>query len=61
MKNQVKMKPSKEPSVVLEEEYVHLFTAPATPHQCFYSEEYDLRQPSVLKYVPSTTDPNAEV
>ena len=61
VKNQVKMKSSKDRPARIEDEYVRLFTVPDTPHECFYSEEYDLRQPSALKYVPSTTEPNAEV
>jgi hypothetical protein len=61
VKNKVKMKPSKDRPARIENEYVRLFTVPDAPHECFYSEEYDLRQPSALKYVPSTTEPNAEV
>jgi hypothetical protein len=61
MKNQEKMQMSSERPTRIEQEYVRLFTVPETPHQVFYSEDYDLRQPSALKYVPSTTEPNAEV
>lgn len=61
VKNQVKMKSNKDRAVRIEDEYVRLFAVPDRPHECFYSEEYDLRQPSALKYVPSTTEPNAEV
>lgn len=56
MKNQVNTKvPSK-----LEQGYSRLFTSPQTPQQNFYADDYSLAQPSVLKYVPSTTSPNAE-
>lgn len=36
------------------------FTVPAMPQQAFYSDDYNLAQPSALKYVPSTTCPTAE-
>ena len=45
----------------LELDYARLFPVPQTPQQCFYADDYDLRQPSALKYVPSTTSPTAEV
>jgi hypothetical protein len=47
--------------VRIENEYVRLFTIPDAPHEAFYSDDYNLEQPSALKYVPSTTEPNAEV
>ena len=61
VKNQEKTKMNSVRPTTIEQEYVRLFTGPKTPLQGFYSEDYDLRQPSVLKYVPSTTEPNAEV
>lgn len=61
VKNQVKMKSSKDRPVRIENEYVRLFTIPDAPHEAFYSDDYNLEQPSALKYVPSTTEPNAEV
>lgn len=48
-------------SAKIEQEYVRLFTVPQTPQQSFYADDYSLKQPSALKYVPSTTSPNAEV
>jgi len=61
VKNQVKMKSSKDRPAKIENEYVRLFTVPDAPHEAFYSDDYNLEQPSALKYVPSTTEPNAEV
>ncbi len=61
VRNQAKMKPDKSRPAKLEEEYVRLFTVLDAPQQAFYSDDYNLEQPSALKYVPSTTDPNAEV
>jgi hypothetical protein len=61
MKNQEKTEMNRMRPTRIEQEYVRLFTVPETPHDCFYSEDYDLKQPSALKYVPSTTEPNAEV
>jgi hypothetical protein len=48
-------------SAKIEQEYARLFTVPQTPQQSFYADDYSLEQPSALKYVPSTTSPNAEV
>ncbi len=62
MKPKVKMKPDNDSQpAAIEQDYVRLFTVPAAPHQCFYSDDYNLQQPSALKYVPSTTNPTAEV
>jgi hypothetical protein len=61
VKKQVKTKMTNARPVTIEQEYVRLFTVPQTPHQCFYSDDYNLEQPSALKYVPSTTAPNTEV
>jgi hypothetical protein len=61
VKDQVKMKSSKDRPAKIESDYVRLFTVPDAPHQAFYSDDYNLEQPSALKYVPSTTNPNAEV
>lgn len=62
MKNQGKTNmPSQTLPKTLEQEYVRLFPVPKAPERSFYVDDYDLRQPSVLKYVPSTTSPNAEV
>ena len=61
VKNQMKMKPSNNRPSKIEDEYVRLFMVPDAPHQAFYSDDYNLEQPSALKYVPSTTNPNAEV
>lgn len=61
MKDQDKMRSSKDRPVRLEEEYVRLFAVPESPQQAFYTDDYNLAQPSALKYVPSTTEPNAEV
>jgi hypothetical protein len=61
MKDQVKTTMSDVRPKTIEQEYVRLFTVPQTPHPCFYSDNYNLEQPSALKYVPSTTAPNAEV
>ncbi len=44
----------------LEQDYHRLFTSPQTPQQNFFVDDYNLAQPSVLKYVPTTTSPNAE-
>lgn len=48
-------------SAKIEEEYVRTFAVPQNPQQSFYADDYSLEQPSALKYVPSTTSPNAEV
>lgn len=62
MKNQGKINmPSQTLQTTLELDYARLFPVPQTPQQCFYADDYDLRQPSALKYVPSTTSPTAEV
>jgi hypothetical protein len=61
VKNQVKMTPSKDRPLKIEDEYVRLFTVPDAANEAFYSDDYNLEQPSALKYVPSTTKPNAEV
>ena len=61
MKSRVGMTPSKDRRETLEEEYSRLFDVPATLHQNFYSDDYNLQQPSALKYVPSTTNPDAEI
>ena len=61
MKNQLKTKMSLARPTTIEQEYVRLFTVPQTPDQCFHTDDYNLEQPSALKYVPSTTAPNAEV
>ena len=59
--NQVKTKMNNTRPAMIEQEYVRLFMVPLVPHPCFYSDDYNLEQPSALKYVPSTTEPNAEV
>lgn len=62
MKDKVKVKPSKDRLTTIEQEYVRLFPVLAPPsQQCFFADDYNLQQPSALKYVPSTTNPNAEV
>ena len=62
VRNQEKMKLSKDHRPTrLEGEYVRLFAVPDNQQQEFYSDDYNLEQPSALKYVPSTTEPNAEV
>jgi len=61
VKNQVKMKSSMDRPARIENEYLRLFTVPDSPREPFYSDDYNLEQPSALKYVPSTTEPNAEV
>ena len=44
----------------LEREYRQIFLTRQLPYQGIYTEEDTLEQPSALKYVPSTTTPNAE-
>lgn len=47
----------------IEREYSRLFPLPQVPdapQQTFYADDYNLAQPSTLKYVPSITTPNAE-
>jgi hypothetical protein len=61
VKKQVKTKMSNARPAKIEQEYVRLFTVPQIPRQYFHSDDYNLEQPSALKYVPSTTSPNAEV
>ena len=41
-------------------QYTKIFFPHPLPYQGIYSEEDSLEQPSALKYVPSTTSPNAE-
>jgi len=56
MKDQLKTeKPSR-----IEQQHSRLFTSQQTSPQVFYADDYNLAQPSVLKYFPSTTSPNAE-
>lgn len=56
MKNQMKTdSPSK-----IERQHSRLFISQQVTTQTFYADDYNLAQPSVLKYVPSTTSPNAE-
>jgi hypothetical protein len=62
MENRGKIKmPSQTRPATIEREYVRLFTVPPAPQQSFYADDYSLEQPSALKYVQSTTSPNAEV
>jgi len=61
MKDRVKQNSSKVQPGTIEQEYVRLFAVPQTSHESFFSDKYNLEQPSALKYVPSTTVPNAEV
>ena len=61
MHNRESISPSAAPLTTLEQEYVQFFVSTAPHQQGFYAEEYSLAQPSALKYVNSTTSPNAEV
>ena len=61
MDNQRKTKMPSHTMPPIEQEYVRLFSVPQAPQPSFYADDYSLEQPSALKYVQSTTSPNAEV
>jgi hypothetical protein len=59
MKNQRNTKMPSNAPTTLEQQYVQVFNQQS--ERSFYADDYNLEQPSALKYVPSTTSPNAEV